>query len=175
VADQQKGVTPQIVALDELLLQELILLGGEGAWESLREVGDIFATDQVGELRKLLGPSQFGEDGAQGDEQVDIGGGHERRRLGAQTGHPAEEVGLPAQLVQGVHRGVSGAEIAQEVADGAAVVTSGVGAERRAEGIDRAVEDRSQRMMERQASRAVHEESLGTGRRCWATAWAYCR
>ena len=109
MADQQKGVTPQIIAVDELLLQELILLGGEGAWESLREVRDIFATDQVGELRKLLGPSQFGEDGAQGDEPVDIGGGHERRRLGAQTGHPAEEVGLPAPAHQ-VYSSVEGAD-----------------------------------------------------------------
>jgi hypothetical protein len=36
VADQQEGITPQIVAVHELLLQELILLGGERAWESLR-------------------------------------------------------------------------------------------------------------------------------------------
>ena len=37
---------------------------------------------------------------------------------------------------------MSGAEIAEEVADGPAVVTSGFGTERRAERIDRAVEDR---------------------------------
>jgi len=96
VADQQEGITPQIVAVDELLLQELILLGGEGAWEPLRGVGNILATDQVCEERKLLGPSQFGEDGTQGDEQVDIVGRRERRRQGAQVGHPAEKMGLTA-------------------------------------------------------------------------------
>jgi len=68
--------------------------------------------------------------------------------VGAQAGHPAEEVGLPAQLVQRVHLRVMGAEIAEEVADGPAVVLNGVGAERRSEGIDRAVEDGSQRMWE---------------------------
>ena len=57
-------------------------------------------------------------------------------------------MGLTAQLVQGVHLGVMGAEIAEEVADGAAVVTSSVGAERRTEGIDRAIEERSQGMRE---------------------------
>jgi len=149
VADQQKGITPQIVAVDELLLQELILLSGERAWEPLRGVGNVLATDQVCEERKLLGPSQFGEDGAQGNEQVDIVGRRERRRVGAQAGHPVEEVGLSAQLVQGVHLRVMSAEIAEEVADGPAVVTNGVGAERRAEGINRAVEDWSQRMWER--------------------------
>ena len=81
MADQQKGITPQIVAVDELLLQELILLSAEWAWELLRGVGNVLATDQVGEERKLLGPSQFGEDGAQGKEQVDIVGRGERRRM----------------------------------------------------------------------------------------------
>ena len=69
MADQQKGVTLPIVAVDELLLQKLILLGGERACESLRRVRDVLATDEASELGKLFGPSQFGEDGAQGDEQ----------------------------------------------------------------------------------------------------------
>src|SRR6516162_1248494 len=77
MADQQKGVTLQIVAADELLLQKLILLGGERPCESLRGVRDILATNQAGELRKLFGPSQFGEQGTQKDEPVDLGGGGE--------------------------------------------------------------------------------------------------
>ncbi|MGH9400757.1 MAG: hypothetical protein ACRD2P_01470 [Terriglobia bacterium] len=151
VADHQKGVATQIVAVDELLPKELILLGRERAWESLREVRDVLATDQVRELRKRFSPTQFGEDGAQIDEQVDIGLGREGRRLRAQAGHPAEEMGLTAQLVQGVHLGVIGAEMTQKVADGPAVMTSGVGTERSAEGIDSALEDRSQTMGERGA------------------------
>jgi hypothetical protein len=126
-------------------------------------VGDILATDQVCELRKLVRPCQFGEDGAQCDEPVDIGGRDKRRRLRVQTGHPAEEMGLTAQLIEGVHRRVSSAEIAQEVAHGSAVVAKGVRVERRVEGIDRVVEDSSQRMLERRASGALHEESLGRG------------
>src|SRR5208337_1939092 len=116
MANQQKGVTLPIVALDELLLEKLILLGGERACQSLRGARDVLATNQAGELRKLFGPSQFGEQGAQSNEPVDIGGGSERRRLRVQTGHPAEQVGIPSQLLEGVHLGVRGAEIAEEVA-----------------------------------------------------------
>ena len=90
-------------------------------------------------------------------------------------GHPAEDVGFAAQLVQALHLRMISAEIAQEISGGPTVVTSGVGTECYAEGIDGAVEDRSQRMLERRASRAVHEETFGRGRTCCATARAYSR
>ena len=51
MANQQKGVAAQIVAAEELLLQELILLGREGAWKPLWEAWDVLATDQMGETR----------------------------------------------------------------------------------------------------------------------------
>ena len=65
------------------------------------------------------------------------------------------------------------AEIAQEVAGGPPVMTSRIGMERSAEGIDRAIEDRGQRMLQRRASHAIHNEATGIGRICWATARAY--
>jgi len=55
-------------------------------------------------------------------------------------------VGLAAQLIKGGHFRVSGAEIAEEIAHGPAVLTSAFQAERRPERIDGAVEDGSQRM-----------------------------
>ena len=79
------------------------------------------------------------------------------------------------QLVEALHLRMIGAEIAEEVAGSSAVVTSGFGTEPRAERIDRAIEDRSQRMLERRASRAVHEAVTGRGRMCCATARAYSR
>jgi hypothetical protein len=57
VTNQQKGVAPEIVAAEELLLEELILLGGERPWESVREVRNVLAADQMGEFRKLFRPS----------------------------------------------------------------------------------------------------------------------
>jgi hypothetical protein len=111
------------------------------------------AADHMSEFRKLFCPSQLVADAAQSDEQVDIGCGHERRHLRLQAGHPAEDVGFTAQLVQALHLRMISAEIAQEIVGGPTVVASRVGTECYAEGIDRAIEDRSQRMLEPRASR----------------------
>jgi hypothetical protein len=89
--------------------------------------------------------------------------------------HPAEEVGIPSQLLEGVYLRVGGTEIAEEVAHGPAVVTMAFRTERRADRIDGAVEEGGQGMEEWGVSGAVHEESLGRGRTCCATARAYCR
>src|SRR5579863_3893161 len=103
MADQQKDVALPIITADELLLQKLILLSGERACQSLRTVRDVFATDEASKLGKVFGTGQFCEQGAQSDEPQAIGGGGERRHLRAQMGHPAEQVGLAAQLLESVH------------------------------------------------------------------------
>ena len=175
MANQQKGIATQIVAAEELLLQELILLCCERTRKSVREARNILAADQMSEFRKLFCPSQFVADAAETDEADEIGCGCERRHLRAQAGHPAEDVRLTMQLVEALHLRMIGAEIAQEIASRPVVLTNGRGAECHAEGIDRAIEDRSQRMLERRASRAVHEEAFGRGRMCCATARAYSR
>jgi hypothetical protein len=77
-------------------------------------------------------------------------------------------------MVQALHLKMIGTEISQIVAS-PTVVTGRVGTERSAEGIDSAVEEGSQRMLERGASRAVHEADTGRGRMCCATTRAYCR
>jgi len=178
VANQQKGIATKIVAAEEFLLQELVLLCREWARKSLREAREVLAADQMGKIRKLFHPRQFLADAAQSEEQVAIGCGHKRRYLRTQAGHPTEDVGITTQLVQALHLRMIGAEIAQEVASRSAVTTSRVGTERNSEGINRAVEERSQspRMLERRTSRAVHEEeAFGRGRMCCATARAYSR
>ena len=80
---------------------------------------------------------------------------------------------IAAQLVERARFGITGAKIGQEVAGGPAVVTRGVRIERGAEGVYSTVEDRRQAMLEREASRAVHDEITGIGRMSWATARAY--
>src|SRR6266852_8024844 len=174
VTDQQKSIPAEIIAAEELLVEELILLSGEGAWQFFGEPRNVLAADQMGEFRKRLCPSQFLENGAQMNEQVAAGCGGQRRRLRAQGGHPAEEVWIAAQLIERAHLGMSGTKVSQELADGPAVVTSRLRMERGAEGIDGAVQDRSQRMRERRAT-CAHEAVPGSGRMCWATARAYCR
>jgi len=67
VANQQKGIATQIIAAQELLLQEFVLLWREWAWKFLRETRKVRAPDQMSEFRKLFGPSQFVQNGAQSD------------------------------------------------------------------------------------------------------------
>jgi hypothetical protein len=43
VAEQQEDISAQVVAAEQLLLQELILLRGERPWQTLRCARDIFA------------------------------------------------------------------------------------------------------------------------------------
>jgi hypothetical protein len=101
----------------------------------------------MSEFRKLFSPSELIEDAAQSDKQIDTGCGREWRCLRTQTGHPAEDMRFTAQLVQALHCGMSSAEIAQEVANSPTIVASRFGTERHAEGIDRAVEERNQRIL----------------------------
>ena len=116
VTNQQKSITAQIVTAQKLLLEELILLCRGRAWQPSGEARNVLAADQIYERTKLLGPSQFIEDAAQRDEQVDIGCCHQRRGLRVQVRHPAKDVWLTAQLVQGVHLRVFRAEVEQKIA-----------------------------------------------------------
>src|SRR6266478_7513807 len=70
VTNQQKGVAAQIVAAYQLLLQVLILLCGERTWEPLGEAWNIPGADKMSEFRKLFHPSEFLENEAEMDEQV---------------------------------------------------------------------------------------------------------
>jgi hypothetical protein len=48
VTKQQKEVAPEIVAAEELLLEELIRLGRERPWERVGEMWNVLATDEMG-------------------------------------------------------------------------------------------------------------------------------
>jgi hypothetical protein len=58
VANQQKDIAAEIVAAKELLLQELVLRGGERPREPLRGPRNILAANQVSEGSTLVRPSQ---------------------------------------------------------------------------------------------------------------------
>ncbi len=66
VTNQQKGIAAEIVAAEELLLRGVDpVLAVSGRGSVLRETRNVLAADQMGEFRKLFGPSQFIEDAAQ--------------------------------------------------------------------------------------------------------------
>ena len=73
-----------------------------------------------------------------------------------QAGHPAEDVGFTAQLLQALHLRMISSEIVGKTTERPAIVTNRLGAECHVTAVP---EDRSQRMLERRASRTVHEEA----------------
>src|SRR6266516_1574921 len=108
----RKTLPPRSLRRRNSCWQELVLLGCEWAWTSLWATRNILAADEMSEFGKLFAPRQFIQDGTQSDEPAHIRCGYQRRHLRAQTGHPAEDVGLTAQLVEAIDPGVMGAEIA---------------------------------------------------------------
>src|SRR5438876_9993682 len=53
VANQQKDIATEIVAAEEFLLQELVLLGCEWEWKSLRAARNILAAEEMRECRMV--------------------------------------------------------------------------------------------------------------------------
>ena len=174
VTKQQEDITAQIIAEQQLLLKQLVLLRGQGAGQSLRGAGNVLATEQMGQFGKLCDPSQFLQNTAQEQEPIDVGDRRQRRSLRAQASQPAEDVRVTAQLMQRTNLGMIGAEIAQEVARGATVLTTRLRSECGTDGVDSAPEEVGQWMLQRSAARAIHDGVTGTGLMCWATARAYC-
>ena len=84
VAEQQEDISAEIVAAHELLLQELILLGGERSGQSMGRARNILAQQQVGQFSEMAGASQLMEDGAQSEEPADAGCRGQGRSLGTQ-------------------------------------------------------------------------------------------
>src|SRR5215469_15967632 len=58
VALQQEHIGGQIVAAEEFLLNQLILLGRQGAWQPLRSTWDVLATDQMSQIGNLRAPGK---------------------------------------------------------------------------------------------------------------------
>jgi hypothetical protein len=58
VALQQEHIGGQIVAAEEFLLDQLILLGCQGAWQPLRSPWDVLATNQMGQVGDLRAPGK---------------------------------------------------------------------------------------------------------------------
>jgi predicted dehydrogenase len=63
-AEQEEHISAEIVAAHKLLLQELILFGGERSWQSVGRARDILAPQQLGQFSALAGACQLMEDGA---------------------------------------------------------------------------------------------------------------
>ena len=122
-AEQQEDVCAQIVAAQELLFEELILLCSEWPWQGVGRARNVFASQQVREFGQLVGPGQLVEDRAESEEAADAGGGRKGWSLRTQARHPSEDVRIAAQLLDASKLGMRGGQIDEEVADDDVVVT----------------------------------------------------
>ena len=161
VAEQEEDISAEIVAAHELLLEELILLGGERSWQGVGRAWDILAQQEVSQFSEMAGASQLMEDGAQSKEPADASRGCQRRILGAQVCHPSEDMGISAQLFETSNLRICGAEIDEEVVYHHVVTTRAAGGECGAQRLDSMRKGWHEGMLERRTAPALHEEILG--------------
>ena len=157
----RKTFAPEIVAAQELLFEELILLCGERSWQRVRCAWYILAAQQMSEFGNLAGPRQLVEDRAESEETADAGGGRQRRSLRPQARHPSQDVGIATELLDASELRVLGAQINQEVTHHDVVVACAGRSECGAQRLDGAGQGGSQRMLEWRATPALHGWILG--------------
>jgi hypothetical protein len=98
MAQQQEEVGGKIIAAEQLLLEESIVLSGQGARETLRSAGDVVVAEEMRQVGKLSSPGQFLENAAQRQQVTDVDFRGQGRRLRAEMDKPAEDVRITAQL-----------------------------------------------------------------------------
>jgi hypothetical protein len=84
VPEEQQGVADPIVTPQQLLLDQLILLGREGSRQTTIWTRDVVGADQTGQERYPLGPRQLFKDAAQTDDIVGVSQFGESRLARAQ-------------------------------------------------------------------------------------------
>ena len=160
VAEQQEDISAEIVAAQQLLLEDLILLGGEWPRQSVWRARDVFTQQQVGKFGEMIYPGYLMEESAQSEEPADAGGGSQGRRLCSHMRHPSEDMRIAANLFEARNLRMFRAEIDEEAAHHGAVVALAGGDQCSAQRLDRLREDRRQRVLERRTALA-HQEILG--------------
>jgi hypothetical protein len=97
VAHQEEDIGGQIIAVEQFLLNQLILLGCPCAWEPLRSARNVLATDQMGQVGDLCAPGKLFQHASHKQQACNID--CRRQVLRAQIGKPAEDVWIAAQLI----------------------------------------------------------------------------
>ena len=72
VAQQQEDIGGQIIAAEQFLLNQLILLGRQGAWQPLRSTRDVLTTDQMGKVGDLRAPGNLFQQAAHKQQACDV-------------------------------------------------------------------------------------------------------
>jgi hypothetical protein len=172
VADEQQDIGGQIIATEQFLLNQLILLRRQGAWQPLRSARNVLATDQVGQVGDLRAPGKLFQHAAHKQQACDVDRGHQV--LGAQIDKPAENVGIAAQLMERHNSRMLLTKIDQKGAGDGTILTNRRRREGGSQRVNRSLELLHQRMFQRSITAGFHDVLPGTGLMCCATAFAYC-
>jgi hypothetical protein len=100
VALQQQQVAEEIVATAQLLLQQLILFGEQGARKDLIAARDIIPREQMRQRGNLFAPGQFFQQAVQIDDAAAERGFGQGRQVRTQFGQPAQNMRIPPHLLQ---------------------------------------------------------------------------
>ena len=172
VAHQQQDIGGQIIAAEQFLLNQLILLGRQGAWQPLRSTRNVLATDQMGQIGDLRAPGKLLQNAAQKQQAGDVD--CRRQVLGAQIDKPAEKVRISAQLIERPNGRMLLTKIDQKGAGDGTILTGRGRSEGCRQRVNRSLELLHQSMFQRSVTAGFHDALPGTGLMCCVTAFAYC-
>jgi hypothetical protein len=121
VAYQQQDIGGQIIAAEQFLLNQLILLRCQGAWQPLRSAWNVLATDQIGQIGELHVPGKLLQYAAHKQQANDVDRGCQV--LAAQIDKPAENMGIATQLMEGPNGWMLLTKIDQKAAGDGTILT----------------------------------------------------
>jgi len=96
VTQKQQDITDKVVAAQQFLLNQLILLRSQRARQMVLLAGNIVATEQMGEVRELLRPGKVFQHPPQIDHIVGARNRGQGRPVRPQQSQPAEDMGIAA-------------------------------------------------------------------------------
>src|ERR1700757_3248823 len=108
--------------------------------------GNVPTTEQMGKDRQLLSPGEFFQYATQVDDIVGACNRGQWRGLRAQESQPTEGMGIAAQVIESVNRGMLSAQINEEVPDSTAISGDGRIPQRSRHRFGRCREEHRQRM-----------------------------
>src|SRR5258708_16387850 len=125
VTEKQQDITNEVIASQQLLLDQLMLLRSQRARQMVLLARYIVTTEQMGKGWELLGPGEFFQHTAQVDHIVSARDRGQWRVVRPQQGQPTEDMGIAAQLIERVNLRILSAEISQKVPDCSAIGRDG--------------------------------------------------
>ena len=140
VTDEQEGIAGYIVTMQQFLLNEVVLFGGQRARQPIIVFGKVVGKEQARQGGKLVEPSQFFQQAAERDDVQRAGWTGDGRLLQDQPAQPSQDVWIPAQLLKGDDRRMMLTQVTKKILGSRPIVAFGRIAHRRRHRLSRSAE-----------------------------------